>query len=270
MKKYLLFVLLFTSANVYSSKPKADSILALGKSLYSLEKASWISTDYVMKNHPDILNNIGGYLSYENGNDYITSIFFSIHDANIIIAKLRFNKTNMNFPDSIILEKHQCSKKEKELITIRNKAIENMQADKSGYFTFYENTSFNFIPLISEDQKIVYILTAPEQTGHVLIGNDYKLTFDKNNKLLSKKKIHNSLIPIPFSKEGVEIEQTMHSHVNSEVIDITDICTLLLYKDEVSWNSHIVISKKYVSIFDLKKESLEIIEFEEYMNNLEK
>ncbi len=51
----------------------------------------------------------------------------------------------------------------------------------------------------------------------------------------------------------------MHSHVISDLINPTDICTLLLYKEFVDWKTHYVMSKKFVSIFDLEKETLSVI-----------
>lgn len=48
----------------------------------------------------------------------------------------------------------------------------------------------------------------------------------------------------------------MHSHVLNDLFTYTDICTLLMYKEYVEWDTHYIIGKKYVSIFDLKKETL--------------
>ena len=82
--------------------------------------------------------------------------------------------------------------------------------------------------------------------------------YNKNNKFKGKEKIHNSIIQLESrsNKPKIKFEQTIHSHVLSDYINSTDICTLLLYKDYVEWKKHIVISKKQVSIFDLEKESL--------------
>lgn len=56
----------------------------------------------------------------------------------------------------------------------------------------------------------------------------------------------------------------MHSHILSDCISSTDISTLLLYKDYVEWKTHYVFSKKYVSIFDLKNESLLIMKSKDF------
>jgi hypothetical protein len=47
----------------------------------------------------------------------------------------------------------------------------------------------------------------------------------------------------------------MHTHVLSNLIESTDICTLLLYKDYVDWSLHHAVNKDYISILDLNRES---------------
>jgi len=105
----------------------------------------------------------------------------------------------------------------------------------------------------------------------VLIGNDYLLTYNKKNKLKKKEKLHNSLLEFPYKfEEGdknegdKKMEMTIHSHIVTDLITETDICTLLLYKDFVEWDHHLVMSKKYVSIFDLKEESLQVMKTKDW------
>ena len=133
-------------------------------------------------------------------------------------------------------------------------------ANKGGFFTFYENTSFNPIPLIDGNKRKVYVLTASQKQGSVFIGNDYLLEYNSKNKLKNKTKLHNSLIELPYkAPNGQKVTTTMHTHILSNHIESTDICTLLLYKDYVEWSQHYVINKDYISILDLKKENLVII-----------
>ena len=92
----------------------------------------------------------------------------------------------------------------------------------------------------------------------MLFGNDYLLTFDKNNKLSKQKQLHLSLIPIEYGKKD-EIEGSIHSHVIDDLITSTDICTLMLYGKFAKMKTHYVMSKKYVSIWDCKKETLVVM-----------
>ena len=104
-------------------------------------------------------------------------------------------------------------------------------------------------------------MTGPKVSNIVVIGNDYVLTYDKKNKFAKKEKIHNSMLKYPYKSDDSEdkMSATIHSHILSDYITSTDICTLLLYKDFIEWEKHYVVSKKYVSIFDLKTEQLIVI-----------
>lgn len=148
-----------------------------------------------------------------------------------------------------------------DLIAIRQETVQQVYENKEGFFTFYENTSLNFIPLIRNGKKQVFILTGSQISDVVNIGNDYLLIYNKKHKLTKKEKLHNTLLQFKGKSDDPEnpITSTHHSHTLSDIINSTDICTLLLYKDFVEWKQHYVISKKYVSIFDLEKEDLVVL-----------
>jgi len=149
---------------------------------------------------------------------------------------------------------------ESDLIKIRQDALKRLTDNKDEFFSFYNNTSFNLVPLINSKERKVYVLTGPQTGDVVLIGNDYVLRYDPKNNFKGKAKIHNSLIQLPYKLDkGNSAASTMHTHIVSEVIDPTDICTILLYKEYVEWKHHYVISSKYVSIFDVEKEILVIM-----------
>lgn len=115
-------------------------------------------------------------------------------------------------------------------------------------------------PIRCSKRKKVYSITGPQASGVVLIGNDYLFKYDQDNNFVSKEKVHNSLIRLPAKMDSdQDVVATMHSHVISDIIDPTDICTLLLYRDYVPWRQHYVFSKKFVSIFDMDKENLVIV-----------
>lgn len=158
---------------------------------------------------------------------------------------------------------HDASEIERSLIKIRQDAISKISSNEEKYFKFYSNTSFNPIPLISEQENKVYLITGAQKEGEVIIGNDYLLKYDKNYNFVSKERIHNSMVALPAKADPKDkadtIEATIHSHVISDLIDPTDICTLLLYKELVDWKMHYVISKNFVSIFDLEKETLVVM-----------
>ncbi|WP_278009399.1 hypothetical protein [Flavobacterium gyeonganense] len=119
------------------------------------------------------------------------------------------------------------------------------------------------IPLITNKEKKVFVLTGPKNNGVMIFGNDYLLTFDNNSKLIKQKQLHKSLIPIEFGSKD-EIEATIHSHIIDDLITSTDICTLMLYGKFAKMKTHYVMSKKYVSIWDFKKETLTVMTREDF------
>ncbi len=272
MKKFLLFVLIVLSAvacrTVKKAPPKnnlqlkaiADSILNEGKFLFRLEKASWHSSDDFNANFKELLNSFKGYFSYEVPGDAVYSVFYDQSSPAKVLVRYRF----ANLPKSTELTadtKHpDMNAIEKDLMALREEAIARIPEDKDTIFRFYENTRFNLIPIVRNGEKKVVVLTGPTK-NEVLIGNDYELFFDESNRLTSKRRIHNALINLTDLRQEKEkkVEFSMHNHIISEYIDATDICTLLLYKFMLVEDQHLVFSEKYVSLFNIKDQTLTII-----------
>ena len=262
MKKYITTILFTFAVTTFSFGQKnVDKILEEGKLLYRLEKASWFGTDVFLKEFPHKINEIGGYLSYLNENSKVINIFFERDNPFSILVRFEFDSLPQSNPVKIDTLDNIASKQEIDLITMRQDAFKKISDNEDRFFTFYKDVSFNLIPLIHNGQKRVFILTGHQVSNVVVIGNDYVLTYDKKNKFVQKEKIHNSIIQYPCKSDDSEdkMSATIHSHILSDYITSTDICTLLLYKDYIEWEKHYVISKKYVSIFDLKTEELFVI-----------
>lgn len=256
--KKTIFIFLFIAINitVYAEDTDNEKNLEEGKLLFRLEKASWIATDDFLARFSIKSNSLGGYLSYKAENDFIYTILFSRYNNNKILARYKFGYIPQKKPLSIDTTNNDAIQIEKELINLRQNAIDIIYNQTDSFFVFYKNTSFNLIPLIKENERIVYVLTGPKNSGEVLIGNDYILSYDNKNNFIKKEKLHNSLITLPWSgkNDTSEIVSTVHTHILSDYITATDICTLLLYKEFVKWKIHYVISPKYVTAFDLEKE----------------
>ena len=254
MRMLLLVPLLFLNFCFGQTK---EEILEEGKLLYRLEKASWYGTDVLLESFPHKMD-VGGYLSYVNEKNQVVNIFWKRNEPSHILVRFEFDSLPQKNPIRIDTLNHIATQKEKDLIAIRLDANQRISKNEDSFFTFYKNTSFNLIPLIHKGEKKVFILTGPKGSNVVIIGNDYLLTYNKKNKLVQKEKLHNSMLQYPWkSDEGITF--TFHSHILSDLITSTDICTLLLYKDFVEWKQHYVISEKYVSIFDLEKEILAVM-----------
>jgi hypothetical protein len=256
----LIFLTVFSTLQAIAQKPDSEALLKEGKQLYTLEKAAWYSTDHFLANFSDKRDSIGGYLSYQGSNQQVYSIFFSRFDNNRILARYQFNTNPTATPNTVDTKMNSPIGNEADLIAIRQDAMMMLSSNSDDFFTYYENASFNPIPLIDGKNRKVYILTASQKQGSVFIGNDYLLEYNSKNKLKRKAKLHNSLIELPYKGPNEQkISATMHTHILSNHIEPTDICTLLLYKDYVDWTQHYAINKDYISILDLEKENLVIM-----------
>lgn len=235
----------------------ASAILEEGKQLYQTEMASWYGTDIFLDRFKDQTKNIGGYFSYLDGR-VAKCIFFSNDATPKILATISFDST-YNVQTALVEGAGTFTPLEQELYEIRKKALEDVQKD-SLYLT-YNNTSLNLIPYINGEDKKVYVLTGPKSHGTVVFGNDYLLTFDKQNNLVNRRKLHKSIIPIDYSKNGTDVIGSIHSHLPGmeEYMTATDVCTLMLYGKFAKWKHHMVVSQNYVSIFDCETAQLLIL-----------
>lgn len=262
MKKALTSILTFLSLSVFGQKnptKEAQSILAEGKLLYKSEMASWYGTDLFIENYKD-RESIGGYFSYSE-NDITKCIFFSKSETPKVIGTISFDRTYNIETAKIDLSERGFSKIENDLYQIRK--ITETELNSDTLFKFYKNTSLNVIPLINGQKKKAYVLTGAEQTGVVFFGNDYLLTFDKNNNLLTKKQLHQNIIPTYYGKEEDEkkVVGAIHNHSpeTGDFITATDICTLMLYEKFAKWKTYVVVSQKYLNTWNCDTDELTVI-----------
>lgn len=254
----LIFILLF-SFNLFAQKnfdKKIKPIVEEGKMLYKSEMASWYGTDLFLENFKE-REKIGGYFSYVE-KDKANCIFFSKSENPKVIGTISFDST-YNVKTAILsLDERNFSKSENDLYQIRKIALNELQTDT--LFKFYQNTNPNLIPIIRGKEKKVYILTGSKESGVVIFGNDYLITFDKKNKITSKKQLHKNIIPIYYG-EDESIESAMHNHLpeTGDFMTATDICTIMLYEKFAKWKTYQVFSKKYLNIWSCDKDELFIM-----------
>ena len=262
MNYFLLLLLAFSLTSSYAQtnidKQKKE-ILAEGMHLYRSEMASWYGTDLFLPRYEN-KENIGGYLSYTE-NENAICIFFSKKPNPQILGTITFNQ-NYELEQALVdLKTRDFTKKELDLYTLRQAALEDIVRDT--LYKRYQNTQLNLVPLIHGKEKKVYILTGPSTSGVVIFGNDYLITFNKDNTIRSRKQLHKNIIPIHTNEteDGHLVRSTVHSHLpeTGHLPTATDICTLLLYTPFTTWESHIIVSDKYSSIWDCKKNDLLVL-----------
>ncbi|MBF4517130.1 hypothetical protein IRZ71_12275 [Flavobacterium sp. ANB] len=259
MKKSF-FILILIGINCYSQKnlnEKVSQVVAEGKTLYKSEMASWYGTDLFIEKYKE-QGKIGGYFSYSE-NELSKCIFFSKDENPKVIGTIIFDATYNIKTAKVELEERTFSKNENDLYTIRTKALNAIKTDT--IFKSYQNSSLNLIPIISNNEKKVYVLTGPTNSGVVIFGNDYLLNFDKNNNLISTKTLHANIIPVNYGNEKNITLASIHSHLpqTGDLITATDICTTMLYEKFTKWETVYVMSQKYVSIWNCKTDELVVM-----------
>jgi hypothetical protein len=259
MKKILnLFTILIVGLNSFGqSKVEkiTQTIVEEGKKLYKSEMASWYGTDIFVEKFKET-DKIGGYFSYSE-NEISKCIFFSKEEKPKVIGTITFDDTFDVKNAKTELNERNFSESENVLFEIRRNALKIINSDT--IFKRYEKTDLNLIPIISNGEKKVYVLTGPKESGVVIFGNDYLLTFDKKNNIKNRKQLHKNIIKINYdNKEENKGATAIHSHLpeTGDFITATDICTTMLYEKFAKWKAHNVISKKYLSIWNCETNTL--------------
>lgn len=265
MRILIVIITLLVTTSGFSQQRKIKRLkketMELAMELYKSELASWHSTD-VLGDKLRAIPNLGGYLSYTE-NDETIAIYYDRSEDKNVLYELRYSQI-LELRDVYELDTihRKPTDTEKRLIDVRDKARDLVQKNEDKFFSFYENVGWNFIPLMQGSKVTVYSIPGSKMPEKVLIGNDYKFEFNKKDELISKSKIHNTLLIFPYrGEEENEIKKIVHSHIIEEypMISATDICTLMLYEPYVNWKTHIVISDVYVSIFAMDKKELFIM-----------
>jgi len=260
MRKLLIIILsIAIGTSSYGQSKEEKKIIKEGTKLYKTEMASWYGTDIFLEKFSDRRQNSGGYFSYLVDNKAVC-VFFSRGDDPKVIGTFTFDSTYNVNTAVVDGQERELTKQENDLLTIRQSALTSFKTDT--LFKSYKDMNPNFIPLIDDEGKRVYILTGPQKQGIVVFGNDYLLTFDKKNRLKVKRRLHKNIISIEYGKKDDKIVlATMHTHLpeTGDLITATDVCTLMLYEKYAQWGQHYVMSQKNVSIWDCKRNQLTVI-----------
>ncbi|UOK41711.1 MULTISPECIES: hypothetical protein [Flavobacterium] len=262
MKLHLtLTISLFLSINNFAQskiEKLKENTLKEGLLLYQSEKASWHGTDLFLEQYKNE-SNVGGYVSYTDG-DSPKCVFVSKNDKTIVIGTISFDKSFDLSKAKIDLSERKVNSLEQDYLNLRTKTIEALQTDT--IFKYYENTSYNIVPLITGKEKKAYVLTASKENGKVIIGNDYLINFNKNGDLKKTSRLHKGMLAFDYGKK--DMLGIMHNHLPgyNEIFTPTDICTMMLYQTQAGWEKNHVVSKKYVSIWDCKKNDLVVLTME--------
>lgn len=235
---------------------KAQPIVEEGKRLYKSEMASWYGTDIFRKKYKTP-EKMGGYFSFTKG-EITKCVFFSQEEKPKVLGMVSFKGEVLLENSELSMEERELTDLENSYYTLRKNTL--IELEKDTIFQFYQNTRPNIIPIIEGGRKRVYIMTAPTVSGIVIFGNDYLLTFNKNNEVLTKKALHQNIIPIEYSDDEKEDSSYhLHSDETEQHITATDICTLMLYGKYTKWKQHNVHSDDYLSMWNCESNKLVVM-----------
>lgn len=227
---FINFICISSFAQLDLKSPDITNPVEEGKILFKLECAAWIATDTLYAKYESYKSKVGGYLCYE-ASDTVKTIFWNKENSSEILVTFSFLK---EFKSKIIdFKSRNVSSNEKYLINLKLNALKKIYKNENEDFTFYENTSFNLIPIIHKDEGIVYVLTATTDPEVVILGNDYIMKYNLKGDFKELDTYHKSLLRITKSnvmKNGLKIESVAHTHMKKYIITPTEVCTLLLYR----------------------------------------
>ena len=264
MKKLILQFLrmLVAMVAIGQKNPEEQAIVDEGMKLYRSEMASWNGTDIFLEKYSDKKDRAGGYFSYGEGEN-VKCIFFSDAATPVVLITITFDSSFNKEAAMIDPAERGFTAIEQELYEIRKKALELISEDD--LFRMFKGTNLNLVPLIEGSSKKVFVLTAPQENGYVLFGNDYLIVFDQKNKVKSKKALHKNLIPQEFGKGDTSIKGDVvggvHNHLKEtgDLITSTDICTLMLYAKSAGWKTYTVVGENSISMWDCGSHSLAVL-----------
>lgn len=235
MKQLFTFCILFSSVYIFSQDYnwsekeinfKLDSIKQEGNLLYSLENASWKSTD-IVRDDLDLQEMVGDYLTYQKS-DTVKTVFLNL-DKNQVIAEFSYlNNSKKPVKDSYI--DRNLNEMEMKLLSAK-KEITSQLSEPKYDISVPEDYSLNIVIIPFGEKYKTYLLTGASKNDVIPFGNDYLFISDKNGKIIDHKKFHSRLIPT-FTKDqnGGTVTMSTHSHLKTNpLISATDICTFKLY-----------------------------------------
>ncbi|RZK01425.1 MAG: hypothetical protein EOO46_20335 [Flavobacterium sp.] len=263
MKRLVIIAFLLAAASSFGQskiEKLTKPIIEEGKKLYKSEMASSYGSDIFLEKYKE-REKIGGYFSYTE-NATSKCIFFSKGEQPKVIGTMSFDDTFNLRTAKAELSERDFTELEFELYTLRTKAMQALNSDT--IFKQYKKTNLNLVPLISNGEKKVYVLTAPKEVNVMIFGNDYLLKFDNGNNLVSRQRIHQDIIwteTDPKVGDSKQVVGGTHTHLpeTGDLITPTDICTLMLYEKLTSWEVYYIYSKEYVCIWNCDDDELTAI-----------
>ncbi len=243
--------------------PDHQRVIDEGRMLYQLEAAGWRATDRMIMNQGARRDSVGGYVAFKDGEN-LRVITYNKFDSSVVMSAFVMNRELDE--GSMIVDNisRKALAKEQALIDLRIRALREVAFDTTRFYKHYRNTHFNLIPMIDDTSHRVYVMTTIEQGVVMPIGNDYLLRYSSALKLIERKKLHQSFIPIDLLHQDTlsnDPDLTWHRHADGgdPLPTATDICALLLYTKNAAWHRHGIITSQWYMMFDRTTSSFDFL-----------
>ena len=233
-----------------------DSVIDEGNNLYLHDKLNWVMSDAYkqMCSSKTASLSVVGQL-----NDTLMSGIMIDVDQMKCVFECRLNlNTGEIEPFDLVrgLTPKEISRAERQLTLLdKVSALDDIyNVEEAG------NLNADVVE-ISPSLTRVYLLQGTDKSKLIPFGNDYSFDFDAAGNLITRRKYHNSFIPIDFgSKEG-NIHKCTHSHLDDNpYITPTDIATFLLYgHDLYGMKTFSIYSKAFSCYFTYNADTATII-----------
>ena len=236
------------------TQAETDAIVAEGTEMFYLELASWQATDLALAEIAELGSD--AYFAYRDG-DSLRTIYYLTANPGVVVGEVAFDSQANIASQRLQWRARPSTLYEQSLMRMRASLVATCVSNKKSHFLTYDNTGINIV-LLPGARPVAYMLTAPMEPGVLLIGNDYKFEFDGAGKVTRYKRLHEDLRSIPTT-EDTEVSAHAHEKGESPYMTSTDICTLLLYGQNTTWDQHLAVHPKYVSFWNLEKRTLVVI-----------
>lgn len=248
-------------------------ILAEGLALFRSESASWVATDLLLAQKPD-LEAVAGYVTYADG-DTTRTVFFEQPAGGALLARHRFGfgPADISPLTARQLPSRPASAREARLFQLRQRVELELTTQKldGEPYTFPANTRPNLAFVERPEEVRVYVLTGPQEGNVLPIGNDFLFTFDAGGQLRRAERLHRSYLALQPPPDQPTVQASLHTHLPAHPhITATDICSMLLYRDAFPAPQHVVLGPKYVSVFDVPGRKLTILTKKEFERTYKK
>jgi len=255
----LLSVMLTKAFSQDLLQDKIKPIIKQGKMIYQLEMANWTASKLFAQKYKG-KEKAAGYVSYIES-DKVKTVFYFKADKLKSLAMFTFDESFDEKNTQVDMISRILTPAEIELTKLRASAMKAI--DDASFFVVPADAHLSVIPMVSNGEHKVYVMSESDKPGVVVFGNDYVLNYSNDLSLKSKSALHGNVVMVNYEVGAVNTNDKLSSHTlvgkDEEMVSPIDIATLFLYKKDTRWRQHSFISEKYIFFWNYETESLNAI-----------